>query len=103
MQNPKPLREFLKTAKQNHGAKIDQIILFGSCARGESTEESNIDVLIAGDVTLDELIDISFPLLLKYGVYISPHVITARHLSFLEKEGYGFIKNVKKEGKIIYA
>jgi len=22
---------------------------------------------------------------------------------YLEKEGYGFIKNVKKEGKIIYA
>ncbi len=103
MQKQKALREFLKTAKQNHGAKIEKIILFGSCARGEATEESDIDVLIVGDVTLEDLIDISFPLLLKYGVYISPHVITARHLSFLEKEGYGFIKNVKKEGKIIYA
>jgi len=101
--NKKALQEFIKTAKQKHGNKIKQIILFGSLARGEATEESDIDVLIVGNVTLDELIDISFPLLLKYGVYISPHVITARHLSYLEKEGYGFIKNVKKEGKIIYA
>lgn len=103
MNRPKALHEFLKAAKQKHGAKIEKIILFGSYARGEAAEESDIDVLIVGDVTLDELIDISFPLLLKYGVYISPHVITAKHLSYLEKEGYGFIKIVKKEGKIIYA
>lgn len=103
MKKQEALQEFLKTAKQKHGDKIEQIILFGSYARGEAAEESDIDVLIVGDITLDELIDISFPLLLKYGVYISPHVITARHLSYLEKEGYGFIKNVKKEGKIIYA
>ncbi len=103
MKKQEALQEFLKSTKQNYNAKIDQIILFGSFARGETAEESDIDVLIAGDVTLDELIDISFPLLLKYGVIISPHVITAWHRSFLEKEGYGFIKNVKKEGKVIYA
>lgn len=99
MNKQEVLKEFIEIIKENHGAKIEKIILSGSYARGEATEESDIDVLIAGDVTLDELIDIPFPLLLKYGVYISPHVITAMHLSFLEKEGYGFIKNVKKEGK----
>lgn len=103
MKKPKALQEFIKTVKQKHGARIEKILLFGSYARGEATGESDIDVLIVGDITLDDLIDISFPLLLKYGVYISPHVITASHLNYLEKEGYGFIKNVKKEGKIIYA
>ncbi len=103
MKNQEVLEQFIQQVKENHGAKIKKIILFGSYARGEATAESDIDVLIVGDVTLDELIAISFPLLLKYGVYISPHVITAGHLSYLEKEGYGFIKNVKKEGKIIYA
>lgn len=86
-------------AKQKHANKIEQIILFCSYARGEAMEESDIDLLIVCDITLDELIDISSPMLLKYSVCISPHVITASHLSFLEKEGYGFIKNVKKEGK----
>ncbi len=103
MKKQKALQEFLKSAKQNHGAKIEKILLFGSYAREEATEESDIDVLIVGDITLDELIDISFPLLLKYGVYISPHVMTSEHLSHLDREGYGFIKNVKKEGRVIYA
>ncbi len=103
MNKKEVLKEFIEIIKENHGAKTEQILLFVSSTRGESTEESDTDVLIAGDVTLDELIDISFPLLLKYGVCISPHVITASHLSYLEKEGYGFIKNVKKEGKVIYA
>jgi hypothetical protein len=58
---------------------------------------------IALKCSTDDLIDISFPLLLRYGIHISLHVITARHLSCLEKEGYEFIKNVKKEDKIIYA
>ncbi len=103
MKKQEVLKEFIEIIKQNHGAKIDQLILFGSCTRGEATKESDIDLLVAVDITLDELIGISSPLLLKYGVYISPHVITAGHLSFLEKEGYGFIKNIKKEGKVIYA
>ncbi len=103
MKNQEVLEQFIRQVKEKHGAKIKKIFLFGSYARGEAAEESDIDVLIAGGITLDELIDISFPLLLKYGVYISPHVITAGHLSFLEKESYGFIKNVKKEGKIVYA
>ncbi len=57
----KALHEFLKTAKQNHGAKIVQIILFVSYARGEATKESDIDIQTAVDVTLDNLIDISSP------------------------------------------
>jgi hypothetical protein len=96
------LQEFIESVKKKYSGKIERIFLFGSYARGDYGEESDIDVLIIGDIPLDELIDISFPLLLKYGVYVSPHVMTEEHFSFLEKGGYGFIKNVEEEGRIIY-
>ncbi|HDN05478.1 MAG: hypothetical protein Q6352_005330 [Candidatus Freyrarchaeum guaymaensis] len=66
-------------------------------------DDNDIDVLVVGDVTLDELIEVSFPLLLKYGVYVSPHVMTDEHFNYLDREGYSFIKNVKKEGRTIHA
>lgn len=51
--------------------KVDTIILFGSAARGEAGEDSDIDVLVVGDVTLDELVDVTIPLLLQHGKFIS--------------------------------
>jgi predicted nucleotidyltransferase len=97
------LDEFVKEVREKHGNKVEKIIIYGSYARGESTEESDIDVLVVGDVTLDEMVDISFPLLLKHGVYISPHVMTGDHFSHLDREGYGFVKNVKREGREVHA
>ncbi|MBS7249113.1 MAG: nucleotidyltransferase domain-containing protein [Candidatus Freyarchaeota archaeon] len=102
MEEEKVLQKFVEAVKKRYSGKIERIFLFGSYARGEYGEESDIDVLIIGDVPLDGLVEISFPLLLKYGVYISPHVMTGEHFSLLEREGYGFIKNVKKEGRVIY-
>ena len=40
------LEEFIKKVREKHGDKIDRIILYGSYARGEAEEESDIDVLI---------------------------------------------------------
>ncbi|MFB0563835.1 MAG: nucleotidyltransferase family protein [Candidatus Lokiarchaeia archaeon] len=73
---------------------MEKIFLFGSYASGDYGEESDIDVLIIGDIPLEELVDISFPLLLKYGVCVSSHIMVEEHFSFLERAGYGFIKNV---------
>ncbi len=103
MTRQKALQQFVETVKKNYADKIQKITLFGSYARGEDKEDSDIDVFIIGDVSLDELVDISFPLLLKYGIHISPHVMTKEHFNLLEREGYGFIKNVKKEGSVIHA
>lgn len=103
MKKQKTLHEFIDTVKKKHGNRIEKIIVFGSYARGDEREDSDIDVFIIGDVSLDELVDISFPLLLKSGIHISPHVMTEEHFNLLDREGYGFIKNVKKEGSVIHA
>lgn len=45
-------REFMGKVLQKYPNKVDVIILFGSTARGEAREESDIDILVVGDVTV---------------------------------------------------
>ena len=47
--------EFLRQAKEiNSFDKIDAFILFGSCARGDAHEKSDVDILAVGDDLGDE-------------------------------------------------
>jgi len=57
--------EFLRQAKEiNTFDKIDTFILFGSCARGEAHEKSDVDILAVGeglgDETLFDLYDCEY-------------------------------------------
>jgi len=98
----KALEEFIQRIKTNYSSKVEKIIVFGSYARGEAGEESDIDVLVVGDIGLKELIDEAVPILLKYGVLVSPHDITLERFKFLKSEGTSFIRNVEREG-VVYA
>ena len=49
------ISEFLRQAKKiNTFDKIDAFILFGSCARGDANEKSDVDILAVGDGLGDE-------------------------------------------------
>jgi len=102
MRHEKAVEEFVRKLKEKFGSRIKSIVVFGSYARGEWKEESDIDVLIIGDVKLDEIIDITYPLLLKHGVYISPIVMSRDYFEMLKAEKTGFIENVLKEGISLY-
>ena len=57
--------EFLRQAKEiNTFDKIDTFILFGSCARGDAHEKSDVDILAVGeglgDETLFDLYDCEY-------------------------------------------
>jgi len=96
------LDEFIRELKEKYKNNIDEIIIFGSYARGEAKEDSDIDILIIGDVKLDEVIDISFPILLKYGVYISPIIMSKDHYEFLKSEKTSLMRNILREGVRLY-
>ncbi len=101
----KALQGFLKTAKQNHGNKIEKIILFGSYARGEATEESDIDILVITRGNRFEmqknLSEIAVDILLKTGEYISAKAVSTEEYSFMKKIKTGFYQNIDKEGVIV--
>jgi len=98
----KPLSEFVKEALEKYEDKIESIILFGSVARGDAKEDSDIDILVVGDVGVEELVDISFSILVKYGELISVKDMKKDHFNFLVREEYSFLKNVLGEGVVLY-
>lgn len=101
-QYPPAVDEFVDKILQKHQESIDAIILFGSVVRGDDHEESDIDILVVGDIDMDELVDVSFPLLLKYGKLISPKDMKKSRFDKLANEGYSFINNVLDDGVVLY-
>ena len=81
---------------------IVKIILFGSVARGDDTEESDIDILIIttnSDELSDEINSAAVDIILEKDEFISPHVMSEEH--FNKTIDYPFLTNVLKEGVVI--
>ncbi len=94
------LNEFLRVLRERFRDSIEEVILFGSYARGDYDEESDIDVLIVGEVNFDELMDVVTDVLLKYGELVSPVVIRPKEF---KRRKDSFIKTVMSEGKPLYS
>lgn len=95
-----PVAEFVRRVVEKYRDKIDSIILFGSVARGEAREDSDIDVLI---VTKKEdfrlrraFVGIAFDILVETEENISVKAISK---DAFEKQGtISFLRNVISEG-----
>lgn len=82
--------------------EIKQIILFGSVARGEDNNDSDIDILIITDfreeikdLVYNKVTDIS----LYEGEHISAHIISQNHYN--KTKNFSFLSNVIKEGVVL--
>ncbi len=99
------VNEFVRRAMEEYGDKIDGIILFGSVARGEAKEDSDIDILIVwkGDKLegWDVLEDIAMDILVEYRQLISLKIIYPKEYLKMMGMGSSFIQNIKKEGVVI--
>jgi predicted nucleotidyltransferase len=87
-------------------ASPDQIILFGSYARGDNKEKSDIDLLILkkGLKNSLDLMDAIYRAFLdnKIGIPVDVLAIDSdRYLELNNEIGYIY-KTIKKEGKVIY-
>ena len=92
-------REFAKSIKSDN---IVQIILYGSVARGEDTEESDIDILIISPVADEirkDIISLAVDIVLEKEEVISPMLMTPEH--FNKTKDYPFLTNVLEEGVVI--
>jgi len=90
-------KEFAKSLKD-----VEKIILFGSVARGEDKEDSDVDILIISRnklKTKDKVIGKAMDILLDKGAYISIKVFTPQEFERLKNTH--FISQIKKEGVLI--
>jgi len=94
------LDEFLRIVEAKFADSVEEVILFGSYARGDYEEDSDIDVLIVGNIDFDKLMDVITDILLKHGELISPVVIKPEEF---KRRKDSFIKTVLREGKVVYS
>lgn len=98
---------FSKEAKMILGNKMSKMILYGSCARGDYHENSDIDIMILTSLTDDEIekvedkiFDLAFDFQMKYLVDIS--VVMKNEEQFNYWLGVlPFYDNVQKEGIVL--
>jgi predicted nucleotidyltransferase len=98
------LKEFRTGIEKLYGQRLKNIVLYGSWARGEATEDSDIDLVIVlkGDVQpgseIDRMIDIITDINLKYGVLISVYPVAERDYLTLKSP---LLMNARKEGVLV--
>ena len=99
------VNEFVSRAREKYEEKIDRIILFGSVARGEANEGSDIDILVIWKGNKlegwDVLEDIAVDILLEYGQLISIKIIYLHEYFGMMETGSSFIQNINGDGVVI--
>ena len=96
------IQAFLQRLHQHYGQTLQQTVLFGSKARGESEPDSDIDILIIVNEESWPLRDaisvIAARVSLEYGVLIGPRVIGQKRWQRMERERFALYENVAREG-----
>lgn len=101
------LIDFSEEVRKILGKSLRKIILYGSYARGDYTENSDIDLMILTTLTDEEIerieekiYDLAFDFLMDYGVDIS--VVIKNEAQFNYWLGaLPFYNNVQREGVVL--
>ena len=101
--------EFAKDMKKQFGDDLCRVIVYGSYARGDYTENSDIDVMILvktpeehiRDYT-EQVSDCAFDYLMKYGIDISPVIKNVEHFNYWS-DNLPYYRNVRDEGVVVNA
>ena len=79
---------------------IDRAFIYGSFAKGEEREDSDIDLLIIGKVDEDKLVEVISKLERKLQREINYSIYVKEDFNKKKKEGNSFILDILKEKKI---
>ena len=97
--------QFKSIIQQLYGERLSKLILFGSYARGDEKETSDIDFLvvlkdknISAFTEIEKINNMSYDMMLKYGKVIS--FVPTTEDKF-EKSPNHFYSLVKKEGRSV--
>jgi len=101
MKIEKILKEFKEKLIELYKDQLVDVLLYGSYARGEQREDSDIDiaVILKGNIEpfkeIDRITEFSYDLSLKYSVLISIHPVSETDYS---SRNYPFLLNLREEG-----
>ena len=100
------IKDFTETMKNHYGDRLSKIILYGSYARGDFNEESDIDFMVLlNDEEVKAMKELSntndkvYDLILKHDILVSMFATSIKKFQLATKAFYKF---VKKEGVTVY-
>ena len=97
--------EFAERAQKELDSSLEKLVLYGSVARGEETESSDVDILIVLDKDSRELkekaLDLAYELTLKHEIHVSPIVLSKEEFEKVESFGSKFLESVMDEGEFV--
>ena len=94
------LCEFRNKTKSIMGDSLKQMILYGSYARGDYGDNSDMDIMVLTELTDDRIIQIEDEIELEYGVPISVNIKNEKHFKNWVNS-LPYYSNIQKEGIII--
>ncbi len=100
--------EATEMVKELMGSDLVEVILYGSCARGDYTEDSDVDIALIIKCNRleskkydDNLAGIATDLAMKYFAVVN--FVSLPYDEFVEKRTwYAYFKNIEAEGEVLY-
>lgn len=98
------IQDFAKNVRELLGDSLDSVIVYGSYARGDYSEFSDVDVMILVSLTenqikeiFDQISDLAFDYLMKHEIDISPVIINTDYFNYWA-DNLPYYRNVRDEG-----
>ncbi len=100
------LQTFVQRLLAELGQQVAQVFLFGSKARGDSSADSDVDVLILAkdeDWQLQKTISkISSQIDLDYDILLNTLLIADKRWKQMSEERFSICRNVEREGILLF-
>lgn len=87
------LADVLRESLEPLAGKIEQAFVFGSIARGDPGPRSDVDVMVVGEATFDDVVEAIHPLHERFGREVNPIVMTADEFRARTQHA-GFVRRV---------
>ena len=102
------LTQYLSEIPKIYGTHLKSVILYGSYARGDYTPDSDVDIMILVDLSVeqmdsysDALSELGFEYNVQHNIWMMPIVKNQQHF-YHWATSYPFYTNIQKEGVVLY-
>ena len=102
------LARYVTEVQKIYGTHLKSVILYGSYARGDFTQESDVDIMVLVDLPSDKmdeysdaLAEVDYEYNVNYDIWMMPVVKNVEHFNRWVS-AYPFYSNVQREGVVLY-
>lgn len=95
--------EFARELERLLGENLRSVVLFGSVARGEDEDSSDVDLLVIVDDE-EEVPDLSEAIgswMVEHGDVLQVHIVSYEEYEHLRSRGTAFVNTIAREGEAL--